>query len=463
MAKIGSRILETRLRKGLTLDRVADDTNISVRFLSKIESDDFTGFPGEPYVVGFIRNYAEYLGLEPEEIVALYRSNDETLPLSPRESPAEEGASPLKPSVAESSKESDAPSAETAAPKEGDVAARSAKPKRTRKKTVSGQSATDPTRSETVTPKVGATSAATADTVAAKPSGGLEKPATLPSPASAPGGRIGFPLSSMRAGLAGVFAIIIVGAAILWIFAGGRTSSANPGPQAKQPVEYRVEGGPFEKRLYVGDSLLLPLGDDVYKIRLASITDNVNLETPFGPFKLSLGEAGSIDPDKNGSVDASLIVGDFEKNREASGALLRIEFAAPDAAAQVQGEVTIPGGAAAAQPPASSADTVILRSSRGPYPFVVQVSFRGNCLFRHEADRKEWVEKYYSKGENITINVSSALTVWASNAQAAKLSFQATGGKTADLEIGSPGEIAVKKIGWSKAEGGWALVSSNLD
>jgi len=106
---------------------------------------------------------------------------------------------------------------------------------------------------------------------------------------------------------------------------------------------------------------------------------------------------------------------------------------------------------------------VILRSTRGPYPFVVQVSFRGNCLFRYEADRKEWVEKYYSKGESVTINASNALTVWASNAQAAKLTFQASGGKTADLEIGAPGEISVKRIAWSRAESSWALISSDLD
>ncbi|MCE1196134.1 helix-turn-helix domain-containing protein, partial [bacterium] len=74
MAKIGSILQETRLRKGLTLERIADDTNISVRFLAKIESDDFTGFPGEPYVVGFIHNYAEYLGFDPDDVVARYRS-----------------------------------------------------------------------------------------------------------------------------------------------------------------------------------------------------------------------------------------------------------------------------------------------------------------------------------------------------------------------------------------------------
>jgi len=80
MAKIGSKVQETRLRKGLTLDRIADDTNISVRFLSKIENDDFTGFPGEPYVVGFIRNYAEYLGLDPEAVVATYRNKGDEPP-----------------------------------------------------------------------------------------------------------------------------------------------------------------------------------------------------------------------------------------------------------------------------------------------------------------------------------------------------------------------------------------------
>ena len=48
MGEIGFILQEARLKKGLTLERVADDTNISVRFLSKLENDDFTGFPGEP-------------------------------------------------------------------------------------------------------------------------------------------------------------------------------------------------------------------------------------------------------------------------------------------------------------------------------------------------------------------------------------------------------------------------------
>jgi cytoskeletal protein RodZ len=514
MAKIGSRILETRLRKGLTLDRIADDTNISVRFLSKIENDDFTGFPGEPYVVGFIRNYADYLGMEPEEIVALYRRKEEDTPLPSLAIPAETLESPAapaappsppivasptvasspstlaSPTIAAPPSEKSPPAAETEktgavatvtagatvaadiAGSDPEEALSPAKAKRTKKKpgpdaTASGMvrtQATDPVPppAHTAVPTTGSTHGSTKT---ASPRRVVHKEAEAKTPIQPQAVRQQkkSPALTMRTGITGIAAILIVGSAILWIFAGGKTSSVTSDTKAKQPMEYRVEGAPFEKRLYIGDSLLVPLGDDVYKIRLASIADTVNLETPFGPFKLSLGEAGFIDPDKNGKPDASLIVGDFEKNHQASGALLRVEFAPPETETQTQGEITISGNTAAPQSTPAAADTIILKSTRGPYPFVVQVTFRGNCLFRYEADRKEWVEKYYSKGENITINVSSALTVWASNAQAAKLSFQATGGKTADLEIGAPGEIAVKNIGWSKADGTWALVSSNLD
>jgi hypothetical protein len=263
----------------------------------------------------------------------------------------------------------------------------------------------------------------------------------------------------------GALAIIIIGAAIFWIVAGGSISGSSPRPKGTEPAEYRVEGGPFEKRLYVGDSLLVPLGDDVYKIKLSGITDTVTLETPLGALPLSLGEAGPLDPDKDGVPNVSIVLGDFEKNRPASGALLRIEFAAPDETSGNGADVTVPESSAQAGAVANQTkpDTVILKSSRGPYPFVVQVTFRGNCLFRYEVDRKEWVEKYFSKGETATINVSNGLTVWASNAQAAKMTFQASGGKTADLELGAPGEIAVKRIAWGHAEGSSALISTDLD
>ena len=458
----------------MTLDRIADDTNISVRFLSKIENDDFTGFPGEPYIVGFIRNYAEYLGLDPEAIVTSYRNKGE-------EPPSPAGADIVRaPAPASEQIQSKAPEPSAKA-RSGATAAASADSEPAAASQVAVE--TSGGEAEKAPPKP----RKSRKPKAPNPANSLENAETPSSPApQKPVERkkgadakvtpissteshpwIGIPpTSALRSTIIAVVAMLIVGVAIFWIVAGGKASYPKQNPDKKEPTEYRVEGGPFETRLYVGDSLLIPIGNDVYKVRLASINETVNIETPFGPLQLALGETGPLDPNKNGSPDASLIVGDFEKNKPGSGALVKVEFSSVETTAGTPGEVTIPGTAVGAPPaaPASSvADSVILKSTRGPYPFVVQVTFRGNCLFRYEVDRKEWIEKYYSKGESLTVNVTNALTVWTSNAQAVKLSFQASGGKTADLEIGAPGEIAVKRISWSRAEGSWALISSNLD
>ena len=68
MNEIGKLLTETRIGKDLELDQVARETNIAKRYLEALESDDYSVFPAEPYIVGFLRNYCEYLDLDPEEI-----------------------------------------------------------------------------------------------------------------------------------------------------------------------------------------------------------------------------------------------------------------------------------------------------------------------------------------------------------------------------------------------------------
>ncbi len=74
MESIGARFNQTREARGYTLEQVARDTHIAKRFLEALEKEDFAVFPGEPYLLGFMRTYANYLGLEPEETVALYHN-----------------------------------------------------------------------------------------------------------------------------------------------------------------------------------------------------------------------------------------------------------------------------------------------------------------------------------------------------------------------------------------------------
>jgi cytoskeletal protein RodZ len=53
---------------------VCRDTNIASRYIDALEQEEFTIFPGEPYLLGFLRNYGEYLGLDIEGLLANYRA-----------------------------------------------------------------------------------------------------------------------------------------------------------------------------------------------------------------------------------------------------------------------------------------------------------------------------------------------------------------------------------------------------
>ena len=70
---IGEQLRTAREARGLTIDYVADETNIAKRYIAAMEDEDFSVFPGEPYIIGFLRNYAEYLGLESASIVQAFR------------------------------------------------------------------------------------------------------------------------------------------------------------------------------------------------------------------------------------------------------------------------------------------------------------------------------------------------------------------------------------------------------
>jgi len=74
MESIGDKLRQTRESKGYTLEQIARDTHIAKRFLEALEAEDFSVFPGDPYLIGFMRTYSDYLGLEADEIVALYKN-----------------------------------------------------------------------------------------------------------------------------------------------------------------------------------------------------------------------------------------------------------------------------------------------------------------------------------------------------------------------------------------------------
>ncbi len=85
MESIGEKLRLARERNNLTIDQVARETHVAKRFLKALEDEDFAAFPGETYAMGFLRNYAEYLGLNADELVGIYRNikiQEQPLPMN---------------------------------------------------------------------------------------------------------------------------------------------------------------------------------------------------------------------------------------------------------------------------------------------------------------------------------------------------------------------------------------------
>ncbi len=74
MESIGEKFKKTRVEKGCSIEQVARDTHIAKRYITAIEEENFSVFPGEPYLFGFLRNYANYLDLDAQDIINLYKN-----------------------------------------------------------------------------------------------------------------------------------------------------------------------------------------------------------------------------------------------------------------------------------------------------------------------------------------------------------------------------------------------------
>jgi cytoskeletal protein RodZ len=70
---VGEQLREAREVRGFDLYRAERDTKIRGKYLAALEAGDFADLPGEVYTRGFLRNYASYLGLDPDEIVDEWR------------------------------------------------------------------------------------------------------------------------------------------------------------------------------------------------------------------------------------------------------------------------------------------------------------------------------------------------------------------------------------------------------
>lgn len=73
MRTIGEILKRARLEKKLTFEEIETHLRIRKKFLVALEENSWDKLPSLPYIKGFLKNYSSFLGLKPDEMMAIFR------------------------------------------------------------------------------------------------------------------------------------------------------------------------------------------------------------------------------------------------------------------------------------------------------------------------------------------------------------------------------------------------------
>lgn len=71
--KVGELLKEARLMRNLKLDEVSEVLKINKTYLKALEEGSWEIFPAEVYIKGFLKNYSDFLGIDEEKALSIYR------------------------------------------------------------------------------------------------------------------------------------------------------------------------------------------------------------------------------------------------------------------------------------------------------------------------------------------------------------------------------------------------------
>ncbi|MCL2232115.1 MAG: helix-turn-helix domain-containing protein [Treponema sp.] len=361
MESLGEKLKFSREERGWTHDYISRETNIATRYLEALEKEDFSCFPGEPYILGFLRGYGEFLEINSEELLSLYRS----LKIQEQPVPVEQL---------------------------------------------------------------------------------LKPPSSVPK----------------------IIGVAVAVLAILGLVAGAmyfiprlpeRTQASHP--PARTALEYTMSTDFLERRFFPGDSILVTNGVESHRLVFASLGDAVTISTPRGPVMLDLGQEVTVNLSDNEFNELRIIAADFVRNNSASGALLRFEQTALP-----QSFIPLPDITPEAFAPGREMLTII-PPAPSAFPFTLQASFQGFCLFRYEIlfepGRQGRSEHFYQRTQELSITAQNGIRLGISNARAVRLQVVG-GGRVVPFEAGGPGEVVAADLRWIRDEDNrFRLVLIRLD
>ena len=362
MESYGELLRKAREEKNLNVDKISREISIESRYLTGLEDEDNGVFPGEAYMLGFLRNYSNYLELDTDYILKLY--NNKKI----QESPVPEGLiikrRPVKLILA------------------------------------------------IVIPSVLVLIAATVITT----------------------------LLLLKKNASQDDSVVL-----------------NNAVKVKQ---YELDNSKFSQRVYKGDQIIVPTSNGRIVLTVRDTLSSFGLDTPSGIFYTDLSEETEIDINGDSAADLIVYVSDISSTDESRGAevsmLLRHGVAVDNQSVDVD-EIPFESEIKSKHP-----QKVILEDNRA-YPFTLNASFRGSCLFRDKVDNDNSVESYFTKGEVFTANPHNGIRLWISNSNAVKFTIVADS-RTFDLDIGAAGQVLVEDIKWIKdSDGRYKLVVIELD
>ncbi len=362
MESYGQILKTAREQKGLALEIIARETSITQEYLAALENEDSNVFPGEPYLVGFLQNYADYLEVDKNHILTLYHNKK-----------LQESPPPLALTVRE--------------------------------------------RPKFLIPLI----------------------VTL------------------------IVLLLVGGGIVLGIFLKTKFSNSDEEAEKARGTEfkkYELTDKPFSGRLYKSDQLIMGSDKGNIFLTVAETEGIFGLETPSGVQYVELSEELEVDVDGDSVPELIIYVSDVSQKNVDRGAEVKIMLKnASNVAVASPDENQIPN---AEDLPKEQNRTEIFSDTRA-YPFTINATFRGGCLFRYRPDRKETVEDYFASGDIVNITASNGVRVWISNGNAAKLQVVANS-KTYDLAVPRAGEVIAEDIKWIKdTDGRYKVVIVDVD
>jgi cytoskeletal protein RodZ len=95
---LGEALRKARQEKSLTASQVAEGTRMKVQIVEALETEDFSKIAAPIYGKGFIKLYAEYVGLDPTPLLSEY-TNRFVTPKTPSLEPEDDGLGPVAPAA----------------------------------------------------------------------------------------------------------------------------------------------------------------------------------------------------------------------------------------------------------------------------------------------------------------------------------------------------------------------------